>query len=178
MKKNNFVDAFRGKDARDKNPHLRRVIQEANLSDVFYCIIYILSVLLIAVSIGACVIALILHKWVWLWTGTGAALGVGGIILALSMIGPVKYEHVPISTAELKTYIGKYVYIHWLNDVTGYADEWVPFYGNTEEFVRYNNGRPELCVAPIEQYGRGWVAYAHKIQKDELPTRRNSHESS
>lgn len=168
MTKDAFVDAFRGKDARDKNPHLRRVIPKAETSDMLYCMIYILSILLIAASIVAFITVIATQEWNLLWLCSLAVIGGAGMFLAGSMLGNAKFEHIPIDTDELKGYQGKFVYIHWLNDVTGYADEWVPFYGATEQFVRCVNGRPEMCVAPMEQYGKGWVAYAHKVHKLEV----------
>lgn len=176
MTKDAFVDAFRGKDARDKNPHLRRVIPKAETSDMLYCMIYILSILLIITSVIAFAIIVVTQEWHLLWLCGLAVIGAGGMVLSSAMLGDAKFQHIPIDADELKGYKGKFVYIHWLNNITGYEDEWVPFYGATEQFVRCVGGRPEVCVAPMEQYGRGWVAYAHKVHRLEVD-RKERHES-
>ncbi|MBQ8806082.1 MAG: hypothetical protein IJZ68_06315 [Bacteroidaceae bacterium] len=168
MTKHQFVDKFRGKDDRDQNPHLKRIIPQANTGDVMYCVLYIIGIIMMIIGFYFCVVGVALQKYVWLWFGLMMPAGVACILLCHSMIGDAKFEHVPIPEDELRKYTGKFVFIHWLNNITGYEDEWVPFYGPTEEFVRFHNNRPEVCVAPFEQYKRGWVAYAHKLTKTEI----------
>ena len=168
MTKHQFVDALRGRDDRDKNRHLRRVIPEASTSDVLCGVLYILSVVLIFVSIVALILGVCLQHYELLWMMLSAPMGTVGIIISTVMIGDAKFEHVTLTIEELRQYSGKHVYIHWLNNVTGYEDGWYPFYGATEEFIRCNQLRPEVCVAPFEQYQRGWVAYAHKLTPEDF----------
>ena len=171
MTRHEFVDKFRGKDDRDKNRHLRRVIPRASFGDIISCVIYILCIIMIIASLGFIILACCTHQWAYLWFGILAPVGAGIMIAATSMLGDAKFEHVPLTVEELRTYSGKHLYIHWLNNVTGYEDGWFPFYGATEEFVRCNQLRPEICVAPFEQYQRGWIAYAHKLSPEDFKTK-------
>lgn len=168
MTKHEFVDTFRGKDARDKDPHLQRVVPTASAADVVYCMIYIASVFAMLVSLYFCIVGVCIQRYSWCWFACLQPVAIVGIFTFSALIGDTQFRHVPISKAELKTYTGQYVFIHWLNNVTGYEDEWVPFYGVTEEFVRYYKERPEICIAPLDQYGRGWVAYAIKMNTETL----------
>ncbi len=168
MTKAQFVDAIRGSDQRDEDPNLERVVGNASLAKLFFACIYIASIVALVASLYFIIVGVCTQRWAWLWFIALSVAAVAGMLVASSFIGPPTYRHKPLDPEEMKTYRGKYVFIHWLNNVTGYEDDWVPFYGYTEEFVRYHNQRPEICVAPFDQYGRGWVAYAQKLTKEEL----------
>lgn len=159
MTKHEFVDMFRNRDARDKDPRMRRIPQTATQLDVLHCVMFVLSITAMAVSLCTCTIGLILKQYDFMWTLMLFLLGLLGLLCIRHEIAPMKYELMPLDVKELQQCKGEYVFIHWLNNATGYEDGWVPYYGCTEEFVRYFNNRPEICVAPFDQYKRGWVAY-------------------
>jgi hypothetical protein len=166
---------MRGPDKRDKNPNLRRVVPPASTFTVILACCPIFCFCQILVSIIVAIIGVCIHQYNFLWAlVAGAAFLIAGLGVQ-ALLGEPKYEHIVLTIQELRAYEGQHVYIHFLNNVTGYEDGWYPFYGATEEFVRVNGPRPELCVAPYEQYERGWVAYSHKpeIQSDK---RKEPHE--
>ncbi len=168
MTRNDFVECVRGRDTRDKDPAMRRVTQRASLMDVLCATLYFISWLCMLASLTVVIVGVCTQRWQLLWACGGIAIALLGIWGTPSLLGPAKYEYLPIEIDVLNKCEGEYIFIHWLNDITGYADDWVPYYGATEEFVRFHHNKPELCIAPLDQYGRGWIAYTRKLTKEEL----------
>lgn len=168
MTKAKFVDLMRGPDKRDKNPNLSRIIPEASTGDVLWASLSIVALICLLVSLIVAILGACTQQYHLLLAFFGSVASIALMILSQSIIGIPRYENIRLTMQELRTYTGQHVFIHFLNNVTGYEDGWYPFYGATEEFVRINGTRPELCVAPFEQYGRGWVAYFHQMTQEEL----------